>query len=213
MRCDNMKKMKIGDRVYDVTTVEEYAKNEVLYDPAYTAIEHEGLALPILNKSEYGTSKPGSIPGRFVSFFQMPAQNQEEYSLQDAIDFTDTKNMRELIEKQNMVRDLEREILVNSDCVTVPRFDDNDSVEMIALKEAIIAKHCDLNNYASRFDGNFANDKRILNDNTITLPKLKKYAQALDLKISMTIEDKNPDVPNPMNKSITVELTGGGDDE
>lgn len=209
-----MKKMKIGDKVYDVTTAEEYAKNEVLYDTAYTAIEHEGLALPILNRSDYGSNRPGAIPGTFVSFFQMPTEEaRAEYSLAEAIDFGNTKNMRELIEKQNMVRDLEREILVNSDCVTVPRFDDNDSVEMIALKEAIIAKKCDLNSYASRFNGNFANDKRILNDNTITLPKLKKYADALDLKIVMTIEDRNPDVPNPMNKSITVELTGGGDDE
>jgi hypothetical protein len=207
-----MKKMKIGEKVYDVTTAQEYAKNETLYDTSYTALEHEGMALPILSKSEYGTDKPGALPGTFVTFFQRP-ESVEEYSLSGAIDFGNTKNMRELIEKQNMVRDLEREILVNSDCVTVPRFDDNDSVEMIALKEAIIAKQCDLNSYASRFNGNFANDKRILNDNTITLPKLKKYADALDLKIIMTIEDRNPDVPNPMNKSITVELTGGGDDE
>ena len=209
-----MKKMKISDKVYDVTTAQEYTKNENLYDTAYTALEHKGLALPILNKSDYGTDKPGSIPGTFVSFFQMPNEaDMAQYSLEAAINFADTKNMRELIAKQNMVRDLEREILVNSDCVTIPRFDDNDSVEMIALKEAIIAKQCDLNSYASRFNGNFANDKRILNDNTITLPKLKKYADALDLKITMTIEDKNPDVPNPMHKSITVELTGGGDDE
>ena len=209
-----MKKMKIGDRVYDVTTVEEYTKNQELYDPAYTAVEHDGLALPILGKSDYSCGKPGALPGRFVSFFQQPSEvERTEYSLEGAIDFSDTKNMRELIAKQNMVRDLEREILVNSDCVTVPRFDDNDSVEMIALKQAIIAKQCDLNSYASRFNGNFANDKRILNDNTITLPKLKKYADALDLSIIMTIQDRSPDVPNPMNKSITVELTGGADDE
>lgn len=209
-----MKKMKISDRVYDVTTIEEYTKSQELYDPTYTAIEHEGLALPVIGKSDYATGRPGVVPGSFVSFFQQPSEeDRSEYNLDGAIDFDNTKNMRELIAKQNKVRDLEREILVNSDCITVPRFDDNDSVEMIALKEAIIAKQCDLNNYASRFNGNFANDKRILNDNTITLPKLKKYADALDLKIIMTIEDKSPDVANPMNKSITVELTGGADDE
>ena len=41
------------------------------------------------------------------------------------------------------------------------------------------------------------------------LTKLKKYGDAMDMKISMTIEDKSESVPNPIGKAINIELTGG----
>ena len=111
-----------------------------------------------------------------------------------------------------MVKSLENKILENLDNITVIKQDDNDEPEMAALKEAINCKNCDINLYGPRFDGNFANDRRILSDNSITLTKLKKYGDAMDMKITLSIEDKDPNIPSPIGKTISVELTGGGNE-
>ena len=36
---------------------------------------------------------------------------------------------------------------------------------------------------------------------------LVRMCNALDIKATLTLEDKNRDVPNPINKSISVEIT------
>lgn len=214
----NIRRIKLPGKVCDVVTNEKYTSNPELYDPSYTAIETEidgeKYALPIINRFELGT-KVGVVPGSCVSFYNPPqtAIDKESYSMDKVIDYSDAKGIKDLIERSMMVRNLENEVLVNPDNVTVLRIDDNDSPEMKALKEAINYKCCDINLYANRFGGNFANDRRILNDNTITLQKLKKYANALDMNITMTISDKNSNVPNPIGKKIQIDLTGGDSDE
>ena len=35
---------------------------------------------------------------------------------------------------------------------------------------------------------------------------------ALDIKATLTLEDQNSDVPNPMNTSISVEVTSANND-
>ena len=88
---------------------------------------------------------------------------------------------------------------------------------MVAFKQAVIAKQCDIACYANRFDGNFANDRRTLSDTSITFPKLKKLAGALDMKITLTIEDadkpEGEKVVNPMNTVISTVICGGRDVE
>ena len=91
----------------------------------------------------------------------------------------------------------------------MPKIGDYDSPEMVGLKQAIIAKQFDINLYKDRFQGNFSNDRRILSDSKISLDKLVKFAKALDMKISMEITDANPNVPNPMNTVINIDITGG----
>ena len=34
----------------------------------------------------------------------------------------------------------------------------------------------------------------------------------MDMKITLSIEDKDPNIPNPIGKTISVELTGGGNE-
>ena len=88
---------------------------------------------------------------------------------------------------------------------------------MVALKEAIIAKHIDLDSYDYRFgQSNFPNDKRLLKKDSISLKKLVAYCNALDITATLTLKDANSDVPNPMGKEITYDLNNtitDGDDE
>ena len=208
----NIKKIRIDSKIYDVTSQEKYCSNPEKYDSNYTAIESEGLAYPLINKTDYYNGVPGVLDAGLVMFYNQPAPNNpmiDQYNMQNAIDFSNAKSMKTIIEKSNMVKSLENEILVNSDNITVIKSDDNDDAEMAALKEAINCKQCDINAYSTRFNGNLLNDIRILKGHSITLSKLKTYGNALDMKMTLTIEDQNPDVPNPIGKSISVEITGG----
>ena len=105
------------------------------------------------------------------------------------------------------MKELEKNILTSSDNIFIPAEDPNDSPAMKALKEAVTNKKIDLNKYEPRFGANFNNDKRIFSKENISLPMLVRMCNALDIKATLTLEDKNRDVPNPINKSISVEIT------
>ena len=37
---------------------------------------------------------------------------------------------------------------------------------------------------------------------------MNRINKALDIKATLILEDKSPDVPNPMGKKISIDLTG-----
>ena len=49
----------------------------------------------------------------------------------------------------------------------------------------------------------------IKNKDNISLFKILEISNALDMKCTLLIEDKSPDVPNPMKKTVTVVLNVG----
>ena len=203
------KKMRMNDRIYDVTSLEEYTKFKDAYIPQYTAIHDPDthLVLPIKNRYEEG---PGIVVGNGVSYIEEPDEEDlETYLDKGIIDFDNAKNIHDLMEKQNVVRSLERDILTSPDNIFTPKIFDDDSPEMKALKNAVLDKHIDLDKYEPRFGSNYNNDKRLFNKNTISLSMMKRMCDALDIKATLTLEDKSPDVPNPMGRKIEVDLTGG----
>lgn len=121
--------------------------------------------------------------------------------------------MKDLINKQEEVKRMESEVLSNSDNLFKPIPKENDSPEMKALKQAICLKNIDIDAYADRFADNFNNDKRLLKGPSITMSKMKSIGNKLDMKITLTISDANPNVPNPIGESITVDVCGYGDEE
>jgi len=145
----------------------------------------------------------------YNKYYKRTRRNEIEYSVDNVINFSNSKSFKEIIQKQNKLKSMERIILTNPDNITIPKIGENDSPEMIGLKKAIIAKHIDLDKYSSRFGNNYSNDKRLLNDETITMSKLKTMFKALDIKATLIIEDKNDSIPNPIGEQIYVELTGG----
>lgn len=206
------KKMRIFDKIYDVTTIEDYTKHKDAYIAQYTAIHdpETKLVLPVKNRYEAG---PGIVVGNGISYVTEPDENKEEYNQDKIIDFGNTKSIHDMMEKQRVVRSLERDILTSPDNIFTPKIFDDDSPEMKALKSAVLDKHIDLDKYEPRFGSNYNNDKRLFNKNTISLSMLKRVCDALDIEATLTLTDKNEDVPNPMNKTIEVKLTGGNSED
>lgn len=206
-----IKKGKVNGKMYDIITPEEFKKDMDLYSNSFTAIEKDGLLYPI--------RKNNLAPGYYVKnntlgvYVQPSEEDRNNYSADNVIDFSSAKSMTEIIERKAEYTNLEREILCDADNIFKPVIKENDAPMMKALKEAVLEKNIDINKYESRFGSTFNNDKRIFNNSSITLNKLIPMCDALDISVTMTLQDKNTDVANPMNKVIVVDLLGGGEDE
>lgn len=206
------RKGKINGNIYDVVTHEEYLNNKELCDNKFTAIEHNGLLYPITkNKNVPGYYNGGD--SIFAELIQPPQEELENYSSANIIDFNSASTMKEYMEKSMTLRNMEKEILCSPDNKFHPVIAQEDDEVMKALKEAVILKDIDIDKYESRFGSNFNNDKRLFKKHTVSLGKLKTMADNLDMRATLTLEDKSPDVPNPMGRVITVEITGGDYDE
>lgn len=205
------KKGKVNGKMYDIITPEEFQKDMDSYMNQFTAIEKDGILYPV--------RKNNLAPGFYVKnnsvgvYVQPTEEDRNNYNADNVIDFSSAKSMSEIIEKRAEYTNLEREILSDADNIFRPVIKENDAPMMKALKEAVIEKEIDINKYETRFGSTFNNDKRIFNNSSITLNKLIPMCDALDISVTMTLQDKNPDVVNPMNKVIVVDLLGGTDDE
>ena len=212
---NNYKKAKVNGRVTTVVTPEE-ALNNPLYQDKFSSVEINNTILPV--KKTYDPTTPGfyiSNTGKIGKIIYPSEEDLEEYSSSNAIDFSNIQNMRELISKQEEVKRMESEVLSNSDNLFKPIPKENDAPEMKALKEAICLKNIDIDAYADRFLDNFNNDKRLLKGSSITISKMKSICDKLDMKVTLTISDTSPNVPNPIGQSISVDICGynDGDEE
>lgn len=210
---NNYKKAKVNGRVTTVVTPEEALRNESCQNK-YTSVEINDVLLPV--KKTYDPSSPGFYimgSGKIGKFIYPSDEDREEYSAKNAIDFSDVQNMKDLINKQEEVKRMESEVLSNSDNLFKPIPKENDTPEMKALKQAICLKNIDIDAYADRFGDNHNNDKRLMKGPSITMSKMKSIGNKLDMKITLTISDASPNVPNPIGESITVDICGYGDEE
>lgn len=204
----SLEKAKIGDAIFDVISTEEYYRDPSAYN-SFTAIKgNDGYVYPIRSKSD---NRPGFYPTGGMDFFKIPTVGESSiYTQQNIINFEEATGLREVIQCQQKLLSAERSILTTIDNVFAPEIHENDTPEMKAMKQAIIDKHIDLDKYESRFGPNYNNDKRLLKKNSITFGKMRDISNALDIKVSIVIEDAAPDVPNPIGRVITAELTGSG---
>ena len=203
-----MKKAEINGRLYNVVEMDEFTDHPDLYNPKFTAIERPGeCVLPIKNRTT--DTGPGIYyqQGAMVSVVEKP-DNIKEYSIDKIIDFTNTKSIGEVFEKQQIIRDIQDEIMTTSDNVLCLKIGDKDTPEMKALKTAINSKRIDTKQYEDRFD-QFQNDMRLLKGNSITLGKLISISNALDISVDITLRDRDNSTPNPMNQTIVIDLTEG----
>ena len=211
----NFKKQTINGKMYNVVELENYMKNNELYDDFQTAIQvnlnGSNYVLPIRNSKT--DDRPGVYAEGPLQFFNIPDKNNEkqlkEYSSENTIDFSNCNSIAEIMEKQEILRDEEKEILANPDNIFIPNISEKDSPAMRGLKQAIIEKHIDIDKYQDRFGReNFPNDKRKFKDTDITMFMMNRMNKALDIKATLILEDKNPDVPNPIGRKISIDLTG-----
>lgn len=209
-----LKKANLDGKMYDVVKYTEFCSNKELYNNNMTAVEinlnGDNMILPIRSSND---DRPGLYNQGCFDFMICPDDKKEEYSADAVVaDFSKVKDIKDLIQVQDKIRDIEKEILTNPDNITVPSITGEDSPEMRALKEAIKSKEMDIDKYQERFGANFPNDKRLLKQNDITQKMIKRICKNLDIKATLILEDVNPDVPNPMNTKISVDLTEINDD-
>jgi hypothetical protein len=213
----NLKRQSISGKLYNVIDHEEFVKNRELYEDPNTAVEidinDKKYILPLRNKAT--DNRPGLYNEGCLDFFVLPDENQyKEYSTLNTIDFGNCNSMVEVMEKQKMLRDEEKEILTNPDNIFIPPISGKESPAMAGLKQAVIAKRIDIDKYQDRFGKeNFPNDKRKFKDNDITMFMLNRMNKALDIKATIILEDKHPNVPNPIGKKIIMDLTGYDKDD
>ena len=205
---------EICGNMYSVVGWDEYCRNPELYTQ-YSAVRmDDGFIYPIrtcMRDNRPGAvNKPGAYVGQAMTFFEKPVteEQKKEYSSEGIIDFGAAENMRQFIQTKQRLASAERNILTSIDNVFIPEIGSDDTPEMIALKQAIMDKHIDIDKYEQRFGPNYNNDKRLLKKRNITFGKLRSICKALDMKATITFEDANPNVPNPIDKVITAELIG-----
>ena len=203
----SLEKAKIEDCIYDVISLDEFDRSPDSYKPNQTAVKgNDGLIYPIRSRTDI---RPGFYSSECFDFFRTPPLSQTRYYSDDnIINFRNAASLREVIAAKQRLQSEERSILTSIDSVFTPEIQPNDTPEMKALKQAITDKHIDLDKYESRFGPNFNNDKRLLRKNSITFGKLRSICDALDIRVTISIEDSAPDVPNPIGRTIIADITG-----
>ena len=211
-----MKKSKVEGRILDVVSVDDYTGHPDLYANTNTGVQinYNGTDYVLPHRAtQYSEDRPGIYKDGCIYQFVLPDEEHTEDYTHEIIDFSDVENIAQLSTKMDTVRDIEREILTSPDSIFTPIVSDSDSPEMKGLKQAVIAKHIDLDKYADRFGDNYPNDKRQFKKSSITLFMMKRMCDCLDMKAKLVIEDTEPDVPNPIGHPIVIDLTGCADDE
>lgn len=199
-----MKKQRIGQTMYEVVDINEYTEHQNFYNQRLTAIRHYNHVLPIRNKTD---NAPGIYYQEGNMIHDVKKPDTDEYSYDNIIDYSDSKNLGDILTKDNLVRNMENEILTDSNNVFSINISNEDTPEMKALKTAINSKRVDKRNYESRFE-QFQNDMRLLKGNSITLAKLISFCDKFDIDAELTLRDKNDgDIPNPIGTEISVNLT------
>lgn len=213
----DIKKAKLDGRMYSVIDGDQLYESPELYRNHMTAVEvqdDEGnkYILPYRPGNQaldkVGVYKMDGLGDLYV--YPSTDDEKAQYMNPRIYDMGNVTNIKEYSRISRQVRDLENEILTNVDNVFIPPISGKESPEMKALKDAVTAKGIDLDLYSDRFGDNYPNDKRQLRGDSITLFMLKRFADKLDMRVTLTISDA-PDAPNPIGHDITTELTGRGD--
>ena len=211
----DMKKAKINNNFVSVISLDVYRSNPDIYDTNCTAIEFEdlGVVLPVIGKTDKSVGVSVNPSSLFCRVNMPDDKSLPDYSTDNIIDLSKTKDMAELMRQQEVIKDIEYDMLTTVDNVFQPKIGENCSPAMKALKTAVNEKGIDINKYAYRFGSNFNNDKRQYNKDTISMQMLERQCNGLDIKATLILEDASDDVPNPIGHKIIVELTEGGDSE
>ena len=202
------KKASVDGKIRDVIDYSELPKiNTNNYDNL--AVLHNGVIYPERNPNV--EVSPGLYVYEWGTILHEPTEEQlPEYLAENKLIDFKANNIRELIEKSDRLKEAENTLLVCTDPegITTYPIGNNDSPEMVAVKSAINAKHIDIKKYQARWD-TYANDIRLLNKESLSLAKLKTFAKNLDMKVSIVVEDKAPNVPNPIGDKIVIDIVGG----
>ena len=210
----DIKKAIVDGVVMEVVTQEEFTRRKRFNDPELlrnTCIEQNGTLFPAMNSQVRERIAPYAVSNvGFTKYYNQ--DNNEKYKSEDTvIDFSDVESNKELIEKQNELRNAEITILTaaNSDTYT-PIYNDADSPALTLVKQCLQAKNVPLENYKGRFDTpcDFNNTIRLVTsekNHTISIQKIKTIGEKFDIKFKLVAEDQE-DSPNAMGVKFEKEI-------
>ena len=137
-----IKKAKINDKIVDIVSFDDIVSGSCDYQNNLTAIEENGNIYPLRGKNDV---RPGLYYDKnypIARFINPTEDEKDEYSSDNIIDFSNLKSIKEVIDKQSKLLNMERSILTTVDNIFNPAIHPNDAPEMIALKEAVKEKQC-----------------------------------------------------------------------
>lgn len=201
--------------LYELVSLEEYGKHPEKYVgrndvgiEVHDDVHDIDLVLPLRESYNGNPITPGVYNAGPIDFHVMPDEGMyEKYIPGKIVSLSNKMNAKKLIESGETISRLDEPFITTPDNITVIPITSLDEPEMRALKMAINGKHIDIDKYGPRFGINYANDKRQLKNNQVTLNILKRFCANMDMEATLTLRDKNKDVPNPLGKEITVSLT------
>lgn len=179
-----------------------------------TALHINGYILPFYSNTGIDYSKPGVyINGAIFMTMVYPIteEDKQNYSDSHLAYFGSASTFQDILDAKEKISKDEYNHLVSSDEAFTPNIDQtNDTALMFAVKSAVAAKHCNINNYAERFGPDFNNDKRKFSGNSITAGKAEAICSRLDIRATLVIQDMNPNVANPIGKTLVFPWIGDG---
>ena len=209
-----MKKISIGNKIYDVIDEKEYIRRSH-YDKEMaaelasdTAVDPgDGYVYPVVGRysennmgvTDYGPILKYSNPKDFP--------NKEEYKTENIIDFDKPQSggFKERIQQIAKLEEAERNVLISKDNIYNVAVRETDTAEMQIFKTALNKKNIDILAYKPRFLSDYSNDVRVIQGDSITFGKLKKLATIFDMDITMSIKDK-PGAVNPIGEELTAKI-------
>jgi hypothetical protein len=215
----------MNGQMMEILTFDEFAKNADLVSPGSTCIERttesgETILLPYKGKLK-GDHKYPEAPGVYnlgpCAYTVYPDSDKvDNYKPDKIIELNNKDGIKAILEAETQLTRLADPWITSPDNVTTIQIEEDDRPEVVGLKTAINEKKIDLDKYSARFGENYPNDKRQLKNSGITLKILERFCNNLDIEAVITFRDKNPNVPNPIGRDISISLTDGfvdSDDE
>lgn len=211
----SVKRTVVNGKVMEMVEYDEFTKDPERYlcrsdigIVVHRDTEEDDIVIPLRNSYNGNPISPGVYNAGCIDFWVLPdATNEFKYKPEKIVELSNKMDAKQIIESGETIDHLDEPFILSSDDVTLLNIRQEDEPEMIALKQAINAKHMDLDMYSNRFGPNYPNDKRQLRGNSVTLNIIKRFCKNLDMEAELTIRDKNADVPNPMGKEVTISLT------
>lgn len=199
-----IKKQKIGRRWYSVVDTTEYRNLQKVETGTAVSVNVDGRDLVLPVKDARTAEGPGIYRDNKSPFseIKVPKVGEEGEYASDIIDFGSSKSFEELRDKQKKYMEQDNQIFANPENITTYQITEDTSPAMAALKIAINKKKIDIDLYKDKFGANnFANIKRKLKDDDITLNMLLNISEVMGIEVSMSLKDKEG-TPNPIGEEI-----------
>lgn len=208
-----MKKILLHKTILDVLPEDEYIRRSIMSEEITkdlsneTAIEKDGYIYPVIIPTQSMKEIPkviGAIDCGPCLIYNKPQTEEDKqlYNSNRAIDFENTKNLKDMIQKTAELEKAEKSILIDKNNIYNIIINEDDTPEFALLKQAINNKQIDISSYKNRLNDSFSNNIRLLtNGNSITFSKLRTFAQVFDLECELIIRDKE-NVVNPMGEEL-----------